>query len=99
MTSEASILVVSSNEIELLGLISSGFEASGRSYQDFSDSLSETVWKKRISFTSGSKGWVKRGEKPLYYRFGPPRIRLPNPSSYFPNSFRGEIPGNQASAK
>jgi hypothetical protein len=39
VTSEASILVVSSNKIELLGLFSSGFEASGRSYQDFSDSL------------------------------------------------------------
>src|SRR5215212_6501019 len=39
VTSEASILVVSSNEIELLGLFSSVFEASGRSYQDFSDSL------------------------------------------------------------
>src|SRR5829696_7991888 len=40
VTSEASILVVSSNKIELLGLFSSVFEASGRSYQDFSDSLS-----------------------------------------------------------
>src|SRR5215218_6811934 len=39
VTSEASILVVSSNKIELLGLFSSAFEASGRSYQDFSDSL------------------------------------------------------------
>jgi|SRR5215207_11185236 len=43
VTSEASILVVSSNKIELLGLFSSGFEASGRSYQDFSDSLSRQL--------------------------------------------------------
>src|SRR5215207_3647894 len=57
----------------------------------------ETVWKIRISFTSGSQESVKRGEKRPYCHFAPPKTRDLDPSSYFTNSFRREILGNQAS--
>src|SRR5829696_2711451 len=43
VASEASILVVSSNGIELLGPVSSVFRLQSRAYQDFSDSLSRQL--------------------------------------------------------
>ena len=45
VASEGSILVVSTNGIELLGPVSSVFRLQSRAYQDFSDTLSETVRK------------------------------------------------------
>jgi hypothetical protein len=40
-----------------------------------------------MGFTLGFHKTIKRGEKPPFCHFAPPKTRDLDPSNYFPNSF------------
>ena len=50
-----------------------------------------------MGFTVGFQEALKRGERPLMAASRPAKTRDLDPSSYFPNSFRGGLLGNRAS--
>src|SRR5215208_5743291 len=49
--------------------------------------LLETVWKIRMRSTLWSHESADQGERDSFCRFALPKIRDPDPFSYFPNSF------------